>query len=492
MYETLLAVEPDGKEPTPMLATSYSLEPDGFSYRFQLRKGVQFHNGFGEMTAKDVRFAWERMIRPESKHPHASYWRQIVKDVEIVNDHEFVFRLTQPDANFITATSGAEAVLPILSKADADSRASWPSLTEKPIAGTGPYQFLERAQGQYIRWQRVPYQHWRVMPDFPEFEYRLMREVSTRVAALKAREIQIAGLPPELVPQAEQSGMKTIRSRSTGLQAFVTWYGVWTNRRASQLEKLPEDPTQVFVHPNSPLLDPKVRQALNKAINRDEFNKAFFRGIGEPAYLSFFKPDRPGWNPEWQARFQDMYGYDPAKAKALLAEAGYGPSKPFKHNLILLTTPYFSASADMAEAISGYWRAIGVDVNLITMDAAQKNNIVRTLEAENHSEVIGTSARQLVGFGVYKAHSTVATNNGLSLPETDDIFDNQIRKTIDPQKTDQLWRQLGNLDFERFMNVPLFWLPAEASVDPNVIADYPFPGTITGLYTHPEYIKAAP
>jgi peptide/nickel transport system substrate-binding protein len=492
MYETLLGVDAEGKEPVPMLATGYTLEPDGFSYRFQLRKGVQFHNGFGEMTAKDVRFAYERMIRPDSKHPHASYWKSVVKDMEIVNDYEFVFRLTGPDADFITSVSGAEAVLPIYSKADADSRPNFPTIADKPIAGTGPYQFLERQQSQFIRYQRVPYQHWRINPDFPEFEYRLTKELSTRIAQLKAKEIQIAGLPPEIIGQAEGPGYKIIKSRSAGLQAFLTWHAVYPSPQIRPEERPAVDPSQPFVYMDTPLLDVKVRQALNMAINRDEFNKAFFRGIGEDIYLFGYKEDRPGWNPEWKNRFKDMYGYDPAKARALLAEAGYGPSNPLKTNIILVNTAYFSASGDMSEAISGYWRNIGVDVNFITMDGNARTQQSRQREFNNHGEVVGSSVRQLRGWGIYGTHTAMGTQSGVALPEVDTVFDTEVRKAVEPAKEDAAWRKMGDLAYERFMNIPLHWVPAEAAVDSNIVADYIFPGTITGLYTHPEYIKAAP
>ena len=205
-----------------------------------------------------------------------------------------------------------------------------------------------------------------------------------------------------------------------------------------------------------------------------------------------FREDRPGWNPEWKTRFTEMHGYDPAKARALLAEAGYGPSNPLKHNLILVTTAYFAAAQDMAEAISGYWRAIGVDVNLQITDGAQRQLLTRSLELNNHSEVVGTSVRQLRGISVYGARSTLSTQNGVGLPETDVIFEQKVRVAVDPQKAEEAWSEFGNLAYERFMHVPLFWIPSEAVVDQNVVADYIFPGTITGLYTHVEYIKAAP
>src|SRR6266508_605135 len=146
----------------------------------------------------------------------------------------------------------------------------------------------------------------------------------------------------------------------------------------------------------------------------------------------------------------------------------------------------------MAEAISGYWRAVGVDVNMQIIDGAQRQLLTRSLELNNHSEVVGTSVRQLRGISVYGARSTLSTQNGVGLPETDVIFEQKVRVAVDPQKAEEAWSEFGNLSYERFMHVPMFWIPSEAVVDQNVVADYIFPGTITGLYTHVEYIKAAP
>ncbi|MFN0072140.1 MAG: ABC transporter substrate-binding protein [Chloroflexota bacterium] len=490
MYEYLTGVSPEGEENIPQLATSWSIEPDGKSYRFQLRKGVQFHRGKGEFTAKDVIYSWKHISAPDSLHRQAPYFRTAIEDIEAVTDYEVVFKMARPDPAFLTALGEAEWGFEILSKVDGESRAQWPGLTEEAVAGTGPYQYKERAQGQYIRFERVPYQHWRVQPDFPEFEYRMVREPSTRSASLQAREIHLAALPPELVPQAEQFGSKTIVGRAPGLHAFMAFYGVWANRSIFNEEILNADPAQLFVFPNTPIADVRVRRALNKAVNRDELNKAYVRGKADPLYLTFFHPNRPGWNPAWQQKFQDEYGYDPAVAKALLAEAGYGPGKPLRHVIILRPNSFFTAVLDMAEAIAGYWRAIGVEVDLVQMDGQQIELKTRKLEWDNHSVIIVSSVRQLLGFGVYNAASTIGARAGLELPETDEVYEKQIRVTLDTKKYDDLWRQLGDMAFERHMNIPLFWIPAEVSADPRVVADYRFPGNISGTYTHPEYIKS--
>ncbi len=102
-----------------------------------------------------------------------------------------------------------------------------------------------------------------------------------------------------------------------------------------------QDPATLsgLMFPDSPLLDVKVRKALQKAINLDELNKAFFGGKGQPMVQTHMHPNSPGWNPEWVSKFADEYGYDPAAARALLAEAGYSASKPLQTNLHLIESP---------------------------------------------------------------------------------------------------------------------------------------------------------
>ncbi|MCL6505098.1 MAG: hypothetical protein K6T86_20675, partial [Pirellulales bacterium] len=169
----------------PQLATEWKLEPDGKSYRFKLRRGVQFHDNMGEFTAKDVVFSWQQVSKEDSLHGESAYWRTLVDRIEIIDDYELVFWNKRADGNFIHGISEAESGMEIRSKASYDKNGE-PTLTGRPLAGTGPYQFKERAQGQYVRFERVPYQHWRITPDFPEFEYRFQREASTRLAALLA------------------------------------------------------------------------------------------------------------------------------------------------------------------------------------------------------------------------------------------------------------------------------------------------------------------
>mgnify|MGYP003335377178 CR=1 FL=1 len=234
-----------------------------------------------------------------------------------------------------------------------------------------------------------------------------------------------------------------------------------------------------------------MRKALTKAINMDQINKVFFGGKGEVMYNTHFHPTRAGWDPSWVTRYKDEYGYDPEAAKKLLAEAGYGPNNPFTTTMEIQPNALFSAAPDLSEAIATQWQAVGVKVTLDTSDVAvQRAKRARLEDMENRNSVIVTSIRQLLGVGVYNDIAR-GTRAGVQLPELKDVYD-QLLVTLDEQKSDDLWRKWGDMAFDRQGNMPLFWLPAEIIVDPNIVRDYVFPGSISGTYTHFEYIKANP
>lgn len=478
MYEYLVGMDPHTGKLIPQLATEWKLEPDGASYRFTLRKGILFHKGYGDFSAKDVVFSWQNLTQADSTHGEAVYWRTTVKDIEVVNDSEVVFRLAGPDAGFLRALSEAEGGMEMRSKAQFDAKGP-PTMETEPYAGTGPYQFKERALGQFLRYERVPYKHWRSTPDFPDFEFRFQREASTRMAALIAGEVQVTTLPRDLQTEVEKRGFKVIQGRLPGFRAFLTMHCCWLND--------PADPSKGFVYPESPLMDVKVRQALNKMINRDEINKAFFDGKGERMILQNFHPTWPGWNPAWEQRWNDEYGYDPAKARALLAEAG-------KPNLSteMMAVPFggVAAAEDIEEAVAGYWQKAGVNVERIIPDPASLSTLRRQFKWSNAFEFRATSAGPLLGSIVYTSGIQVR-GSATESPDTEAIL-REIKVTLDEAKQEQLWRKFGDLLFEQQRAVPLFWLPAEAVVNSSVVADYDFPGSISGTWTHVDQIKAAP
>ncbi len=490
MWEDLFGVSPEGKELVPQLAKAWTLDADGTSYRVQLQKGVQFHNTMGEFTADDVVFSFNDMkTETEPVAPAVPRTLNIIKSFEVVNPYELIVHMNQPDAGLLTSISQAENIVPMRSKKDGEARGHLVTMQEQPVAGTGPYTSTDHQQGQYWRFKRVE-NHWRQTPDFPEFEWRFIKENSTIFAALLAHEIQVAALPPDMVPGAEQKGFKTIQGKAPGLHVYGTIRGVYLNKKIQPANQTNPDASQKYVYPNSPLVDLRVRKALNKAINRDSLNKAFLRGGGEPLYNEFFHANRPGWNPDWEKTFKDAYGYDPEAAKKLLAEAGFGPTNKPKVSMVLRPYPYFPGLFDMEEAIASDMRAVGFDVPLEQIDSATITKRDQSLDFQSAIYGIVTSVRPLAGVATYfSAIQGVGGRLGYESDEMDAIYAN-LRRTLDPAKAAELWRQWGDLAYTQYASIPLFWMPSEAVVDPAVVADYPFPGTISGTYTHVEYIKA--
>jgi peptide/nickel transport system substrate-binding protein len=474
MYENLIGIDAQTGKYAPQLATEWNVEPDGRSFRFKLRRGVAFHGGWGEFTARDVVHSWQDARKDDATGSQNLLLRGTVDDVEIINDHEVVFRLNKPDIDFEEVVSQIQAGMMIMSKAHFDT-AGDPSLQASPIAGTAPYQFKERSQGSFIRFQRNPAQHWRVAPDFEEFEFRFQSESSARLAGLLTGETQMTTLPSDLLPQAESSGFKRVQGRVPSVRTFLSIQCCFVDVQSGAYP----------VPSASPLLDVRVRRALNKAINRNELNRAFFAGKGELMYLNHFSPAREGWNPEWVTRFPEEYGYDAARARALLAEAG---QSGLRTSIILRSLPSYSGAEDVSEAIAGYWRSVGVDTQLLQIDSAEIGPGQRALRFDNHFIIVGTSSTQSTGFAVYNT-SVRGNYLGFQHPDLHAVM-KTIQGELDSRKREGLWREAGNKAYDLHPDIPLFWLPAEAVVDPKVLADWVWPGSLTGTWTHPEYIRA--
>src|SRR5262249_14153130 len=198
--ETLLEVDPKTGEYTPRLAEKWQASADYKEWTFFLRKGVNFHYGFGPFTARDVVHSLAFMQRPETTATLAPFWRT-VDEVKVVNDYQVVFRMKRPSTTMPYAVSRA-GDLRIVSKAQWDKEGQ--EGFDKRPAGTGSYRYVSRQPGLSITFERVD-DHWnRERPAYKELEFRLAREESTRLAMLLSGEAHVADLPRELQKDAIQ------------------------------------------------------------------------------------------------------------------------------------------------------------------------------------------------------------------------------------------------------------------------------------------------
>lgn len=475
IFEYLIGYDPTNGDLVPQLAESWSVEPDGISTRFKLRKGVQFQNGMGEFTAKDVVFTHAQIIREESIHAITPRYR--LATIEVVNDYEVVFRLSRANAEALKQISEQVGGMEIESAADFAAN-GLPNLTTRPLSGTGAYQFKERVQGQKIVFETVPYKHWRYTPDFPEMEYRWMGEASTRMAALLTDEIHITQLPEDNIPQAQGRGMQLISGALAGQRVFLGFKGGYLDKESSCGYK----------YCDSPFLDVRVRQALNQAVNLNELNEAFFGGKGQKMSMNHIPAGASYFNPAWEQAYDTNWKYDPAAAQALLADAGYNSDNRLEIGVEVTTHAQYGQSADVLEIIAGYWDAIGIKANLLTIDSAEIRSNTRALKYTNHVDFSATASFDIQGWRVYNSH--VAPRGGaLELINTGALID-KLQAEMDPVKQNALLRQIGDVAINEYMGVNMFWIPAQLVMNPRFVESYKFPGSLSALWTHYELFKA--
>ena len=142
MFEYLVEVDRFGGELLPMLAEQWEMAERGLSWQFRLREGVQFHFGWGELRAPDVAFSLELLAFHDGPGGQSSqFWRDVVEDIEIVDDYTLALHLNRPEPDLLHRVSSASDLM-ILSEAQWAEQG--PDGIQQEPAGTGPYQFSDR------------------------------------------------------------------------------------------------------------------------------------------------------------------------------------------------------------------------------------------------------------------------------------------------------------------------------------------------------------
>jgi peptide/nickel transport system substrate-binding protein len=411
---------------TPSLAESWTEAKDHLSYTFTLRKNAKFHNG-DPVTAEDVKFSYDRY-----RGASASLFHAKVKEVQVVSPTQARFVLKEPWPDFMTfygtTASGAGWIVPkkYVEKVGDDGFKNAP-------VGAGPYKVVSFKPGVEIVLEAFD-GYWRKAPSVKRVVMRSMPEESTRAAALRAGEIDITYLLTG--PTAEQIR----KTPGFALKAPLLSGAFWL--------ELPDQ-----WDPKSPWADRRVRLAASHAVDRQSVNQAetlgFSRLTGSivPRIFQYAVPYEPP-------------AYDPARAKKLLAEAGYpngfdgGDFYPFP--------PYNS----MGEAIIANFQSVGIRTRMRTMERAAYFAAWRDKKLHGVILVItaafGNAATRLEPY---------ATRNGIyaygSLPQIDELFARQTRE-LDPKKREELVHQIQKVMHEHVMNIPIYELAFIWGVGPRV------------------------
>jgi peptide/nickel transport system substrate-binding protein len=490
-FEWLFEVDPETGQYKPWLAESWKMATDGRSWAIKLQRGVQFHHGYGEFTAQDVvhnHALWCDPNYPGRKDPASGGYKTgicLVERVEVVNDYEIVMRCKVVCADLDFYYSSASNVM-IFSKKQWDAEGEM--AYEKRPAGTGPYIFKERELGRYVLFERAPTPHWKHgVVDWKELQMTWTSEEPTRFAQILAGETHLTEVNKDLADELVAKGYKLIRSRQVAQQTMILFGGLYFGTEDKATDRYTDygGITGKF-DPKVPWTNIKVRQAMNKAINRAELLKVLYKGRATPMYVHGFYPDLPGWDPTWATRFETMYGYDPKEAKRLLAEAGY--PNGFKAKAWLYQFAGAPELVPLLESAAVQWREVGIELEL------EESDLVAVVQPRTRERRANWYLR--AGPPSKKAvESQIAlfnTKGQVHMFEDDTIYKmwEDLLQMADPAARDAQLRKIGNYKFEQFEAIPLFDVNIEVVVDPKIVEDWAFSGWDGGDLGHTWLIKA--
>ena len=350
------------------LAESWDISPDGLTYTFHIRKGVNWHdkppmNG-RELDAYDVEYNFHRLFGLGSGFtelpPYSLQLPNVpVESITATDKWTVVFKLTQKSLvgmKTLIEDPTAYILPPEVIKAEGDAN-DW-----RKLVGTGPYELTEWVSESSVTWTKNP-NYWKYdekfpenrLPYFDEIRMLVMPEGATRVSAIRTGKIDFLG---HAVWTSVMNVDLLVRLLETNPDLDIwPWYF-----RSNAVHAMS------ITHP--PYDDIRVRRAMQMAIDLEEINETWFKGYGMWKPHGLIGPVHPGYYvpfEEWPEEIQGYYTYDPEGAKALLEEAGYTRDADGF---------YFHATIDSAEGdyldwtelLSSYWAGIDVDVESLPMD----------------------------------------------------------------------------------------------------------------------------
>jgi len=403
-----------GKPQAGSLAESWSVSADGLVYEFVLRPGVKFHNG-DPVTTEDVKFSFDRY-----KGAGATIMKARMAAVEVVDQQRIRFRLKQPWADFMTffgtPATGAAWIVPKKYVEQVGDEGF-----KKAPVGAGPYRFVAFKPGVELILEAHE-DYWRKTPAVKTLVLRHIPDESTRLAALKRGEVDVAySITGPLAEEVKRSpGLALAPTYFT----FTTWL-VSTDKWDSK----------------SPWHDRRVRRAANLAIDRAGINNAVYLGLSKLAHSFIPQGMEYFWAPP-------PYLFDAKAAKRLLVEAGY--PNGFDAGDLTGDTIYGVA---IGEPVANYLQQVGIRVRLRPMErvAFFKEYGEKKLSGVifSGSGAPGNAPTRLEQYAVTGGRYTYG-----AYPDVDGLFTEQVNE-MNPRVRQQILHKMQQLIHEKVMFGPV-------------------------------------
>lgn len=423
LYDTLLEPSADGKSVTPGLATAYELSTDRLTMVLTLRPGIRFADGT-PVLASDVKFSLDR-----ARDPKAGQWNFMLAAIENVTaaaPDRVEIRLKHPDptlpAALATFNTGIVPERAFMAEPGATLDDKAESFARHPI-GAGPFRLTEWHRNLSMVLERNPY-YWapgedgKPLPYLDTLRFEIVPDDATRILKLQGGEVDGAEFIP-LARAAELAGDRNLQMRL--FPASEVTYLTFMTR-----------PTLKDGTPN-PLTDPRVRRALNYALDKDAFIHVVNFGNGRPM-TSFMPSTTP-----LAVAGAPLYPFDPARAKTLLAEAGF--AKGF--DLSVMIRAGSAEDIAIASVAQQMWGEVGVRLGLEQLDNATMTARYRAGDFQIRTGTWTNDIADPSEITAYFAYSPniESQHSGFKDPIIDADFEASQKET-DPDKRAALYREI--------------------------------------------------
>lgn len=450
-YLTYIVRDSETFEVEPGLATAYEPNDDLTVWTFTLRDDVDFHNG-DPLTSTDVVYSIEAFSDEESVAPRAPFLRSAIESMDTPDDHTVVFNLARPIADFPMQLSDLHSTSILPSQYHQDVGAQ--EFARAPI-GSGPYRFDSQSLGSSVTFEALD-SHWRQDPSYQGLVFRLFEDPSARINALQSGEVDIIDMPADFAGQVE-SGGGVIVEVPNALNEWINLGGL-----------LPED------HPNydpdTPWLDPQVREAMSVAIDREAIADIVYAGFANPAGVAMWIPGARGFPDESVAPAPE---FDPERAEELLADAGYPDG--FEINLHLFDFPPATQLVGMGEAVAQMWGDVGITANINRTTFAGIREPIADRSMTDDAWTFRLAQFPDLTESIPLFWQTDGNFPVANSPELDDLVD-QLLATVGVEDREQAMNELIVTAAENTYAIPVVYSSQLTAKDPAVGSWPIFPG----------------
>ena len=424
LHDSLVKPLPESNS-APALAESWSSSKDGMVYQFVLRPDIRFHNN-EPVTAEDVRFSFERY-----RGVAHTTMKERVAAIDVVDARTVRFRMKDPWPDFLTYYLSASAASWIVPKAYVQKTGE-EGFKRAPV-GAGPYKYVSFTPGVELVVDAFE-TYWRKSPSVKRIVFKVIPDETTRLVALKRGEVDIAlSIRGELATEITRTPGLSLQPTSTSATFWTYFPSQWD--------------------PKSPWHDRRVREAVRYAMDYDMINKLLLLGHGR-MHGSLIPDNFEYYVPVPKPR------HDPARARALLAEAGY--PNGFDAGFYNCDASY----SNLAEIVLNNLNGVGIRAQLRPMERAAftKAYTDKKLKdiVQGGSGAFGNAATRFEVFAVKGGAYAYG-----SYPDIDALFARQAGE-MDPLKRGEILTDMQHRLDESRMYAPIWQLAFLNGVGPRV------------------------